>query len=174
MVPEPPPAEMAPSCAEAGVLGVLPGIIGSIQAIETIKLLLGLGDPLIGRLLAYDSLEQSFREYKVRKDPANEITWENRDRITVAELDEHCMPHPLQPPARSRAGRRRGQRGAADGPTPPVERRGATRWRGALLLQLLAEQLPRAGARSSSAVSGGASAAVAAERRGRGRCRGRR
>jgi molybdopterin/thiamine biosynthesis adenylyltransferase/rhodanese-related sulfurtransferase len=98
MVPEPPPAEMAPSCAEAGVLGVLPGIIGSIQAVEAIKLLLGLGDPLIGRLLAYDSLEQSFREYKVRKDPTNEITWENRDRITVAELDEHCMPHPLQPP----------------------------------------------------------------------------
>ncbi len=98
MVPEPPPAEMAPSCAEAGVLGVLPGIVGSIQAIEAIKLLLDLGDPLIGRLLAYDSLEQSFREYKVRKDPANEITWENRDRITVAELDEHCMPHPLQPP----------------------------------------------------------------------------
>jgi molybdopterin/thiamine biosynthesis adenylyltransferase/rhodanese-related sulfurtransferase len=98
MVPEPPPAEMAPSCAEAGVLGVLPGIIGSLQAIETIKLLLGLGDPLIGRLLAYDSLEQSFREFKVRRDPANEITWENRDRIVVEELDEHCMPHPLQAP----------------------------------------------------------------------------
>jgi sulfur-carrier protein adenylyltransferase/sulfurtransferase len=98
MVPEPPPAELAPSCAEAGVLGVLPGIVGSIQAIETIKLLLGLGDPLVGRLLAYDSLEQSFREYKVRRDPANEITWENRDRITVAELDELCMPHPLQAP----------------------------------------------------------------------------
>ncbi len=98
MVPEPPPAELAPSCAEAGVLGVLPGIVGSIQAIETIKLILGLGDPLVGRLLAYDSLEQSFREYKVRKDPANEITWENRDRIVVAELDEHCMPHPLQAP----------------------------------------------------------------------------
>lgn len=98
MVPEPPPAELAPSCAEAGVLGVLPGIVGSIQAIETIKLILDLGDPLVGRLLAYDSLEQSFREYKVRKDPANEITWENRDRITVAELDEHCMPHPLQAP----------------------------------------------------------------------------
>jgi len=99
MVPEPPPAELAPSCAEAGVLGVLPGIVGSLQAIETIKLLLGLGEPLIGRLLAYDSLEQSFREFKIRKDPANEITWENRDRIVVAELDEHCMPHPLQPPA---------------------------------------------------------------------------
>ena len=98
MVPEPPPAEMAPSCAEAGVLGVLPGIIGSIQAIETIKLLLDLGDPLVGRLLAYDSLEQSFREYKVRKDPANEITYENRDRIVVAELDELCMPHPLAAP----------------------------------------------------------------------------
>ncbi|HLF41494.1 MAG TPA: molybdopterin-synthase adenylyltransferase MoeB, partial [Acidimicrobiia bacterium] len=91
MVPEPPPADMAPSCAEAGVLGVLPGIIGSIQAIEAIKLLLGLGDPLIGRLLAYDSLEQSFREYKVRPDPANDVTWANRDRIVVAELDELCM-----------------------------------------------------------------------------------
>ena len=69
MVPEPPPAEMAPSCAEAGVLGVLPGIIGSIQALEAIKLILDLGDPLIGRLLAYDSLEQSFRTYKVQVDP---------------------------------------------------------------------------------------------------------
>jgi molybdopterin/thiamine biosynthesis adenylyltransferase/rhodanese-related sulfurtransferase len=98
MVPEPPPAEMAPSCAEAGVLGVLPGIIGSLQAIEAIKVLLDLGDPLIGRLLAYDSLEQSFREFKVRRDPTNEITWENRDRIVVAELDGLCMPHPLQAP----------------------------------------------------------------------------
>jgi sulfur-carrier protein adenylyltransferase/sulfurtransferase len=96
MVPEPPPADLAPSCAEAGVLGVLPGIVGSIQAIEAIKLLLDLGDPLIGRLLAYDSLEQSFREFKVQVDPTNEITWDNRDRITVAELDGLCMPHPLQ------------------------------------------------------------------------------
>src|SRR5438132_1169701 len=92
MVPEPPPAEMAPSCAEAGVLGVLPGIIGSLQAIEAIKLLLDLGDPLIGRLLAYDSLEQSFREFKVRPDPKNEITWENRERIVVAELHERSQP----------------------------------------------------------------------------------
>src|SRR5688572_17976670 len=98
MVPEPPPAELAPSCAEAGVLGVLPGIVGSIQAIEAIKIILGIGDPLVGRLLAYDSLEQSFREYKIRVDPANEITWDNRDRIVVAELDELCMPHPLQAP----------------------------------------------------------------------------
>ncbi len=98
MVPEPPPAELAPSCAEAGVLGVLPGIVGSIQAIETIKLLLGLGDPLVGRLLAYDSLEQSFREFKVQVDPANEITWANRDRIQVAEMEGACMPLPLQAP----------------------------------------------------------------------------
>jgi len=99
MVPEPPPAEMAPSCAEAGVLGVLPGIVGSIQAIETIKLILGLGDSLSGRLLAYDAMEQSFREYKVRVDPTNEITYANRDRIVVAELDGMCMPHPLAAPA---------------------------------------------------------------------------
>ena len=98
MVPEPPPADMAPSCAEAGVLGVLPGIVGSIQAIETIKLILGLGDPLIGRLLAYDSLEQSFREYKVQVDPTNEITYANRDRIVVADLEGSCAPLPLQPP----------------------------------------------------------------------------
>ena len=99
MVPEPPPAEMAPSCAEAGVLGVLPGIIGSIQAIEAIKIILGLGDPLVGRLLAYDSLEQSFREYKVQADPTNEITYANRDRIQIAELDGLCAPLPLQAPA---------------------------------------------------------------------------
>jgi molybdopterin/thiamine biosynthesis adenylyltransferase/rhodanese-related sulfurtransferase len=98
MVPEPPPAEMAPSCAEAGVLGALPGIIGTLQTIESVKLLLGIGDPLIGRLLAYDALEQSFREYKVHRDPANEITYENRDRIQIAELEGLCAPLPLAPP----------------------------------------------------------------------------
>lgn len=95
MVPEPPPADMAPSCAEAGVLGVLPGIIGCLQAIETAKLILGIGDPLIGRLLSYDALEVSFREFNVQVDPANEITWENRDRIQIVELDGLCMPAPL-------------------------------------------------------------------------------
>src|SRR5688572_511821 len=66
MVPEPPPAELAPSCAEAGVLGVLPGIIGSIQALETIKVILGLGDPLIGRILSVDTTEMEFRVFKLR------------------------------------------------------------------------------------------------------------
>ena len=92
MVPEPPPAELAPSCAEAGVLGVLPGIIGSIQALETIKILLGLGDSLIGRILAVDTTEMSFRTFKLQRDPGNPVTWENRDRIEVRELDGLCAP----------------------------------------------------------------------------------
>jgi molybdopterin/thiamine biosynthesis adenylyltransferase/rhodanese-related sulfurtransferase len=92
MVPEPPPAELAPSCAEAGVLGVLPGIIGSIQALETIKILLDLGDPLIGRILAVDTTEMSFRVFKLQRDPANPVTWENREKIEVRELDGLCAP----------------------------------------------------------------------------------
>ncbi len=91
-LPVPPPAELAPSCAEAGVLGVLPGIVGSIQALETIKLILGIGDSLAGRIIAFDSLEMSFREFRLRPDPANEVTYANRDRITIAELDGLCSP----------------------------------------------------------------------------------
>src|SRR5262245_17483367 len=92
MLPEPPPPELAPSCAEAGVLGVLPGIVGSIQALEAIKLLLQLGDPLRGRLLAYDALEQSFRTFKVRRDPQCPACGENA-QIVIAEYDQYCMPH---------------------------------------------------------------------------------
>ena len=92
MVPEPPPAEMAPSCAEAGVLGVLPGIVGSIQALETIKLLLDLGDSLAGRILAIDTTEMTFRTFNLRKDPNNLVTYENRDRIQVRDLDGTCAP----------------------------------------------------------------------------------
>ena len=92
MVPEPPPAELAPSCAEAGVLGVLPGIIGSIQALETIKVILGLGDPLIGRILSVDTTEMEFRVFNLRPDPANEVTYANRDRIIVQELEGLCAP----------------------------------------------------------------------------------
>ncbi|MDH3707510.1 MAG: molybdopterin-synthase adenylyltransferase MoeB, partial [Acidimicrobiia bacterium] len=92
MLPEAPPAEFAPSCAEAGVLGVLPGIVGSIQALEAIKLILGLGEPLRGRLVAFDALDMSFNEYRLRVDPQNEVTWENRERIEITELDGLCMP----------------------------------------------------------------------------------
>jgi molybdopterin/thiamine biosynthesis adenylyltransferase/rhodanese-related sulfurtransferase len=66
---EPPPPELAPSCAEAGVLGVLPGVIGTLEAIETIKILLGIGDPLVGRLLVYDALAQRFDELEIAADP---------------------------------------------------------------------------------------------------------
>ena len=93
MIPEPPPAELAPSCAEAGVLGVLPGIVGSIQAIETIKLLLDLGEPLIGRLLTYDSMDQSFRTFKVRRDPECPACGEHAGPIQILEYDDLCMPH---------------------------------------------------------------------------------
>ena len=98
MLPEPPPAEFAPSCAEAGVLGVLPGIVGSVQALEAIKLLLGLGEGLSGRLVAFDALDMTFREYRLQRDPDQEVTWENRDRIVIAELDDLCMPQVSEPP----------------------------------------------------------------------------
>ena len=91
-IPVPPPAELAPSCAEAGVLGVLPGIVGTIQALETIKVILSLGDSLRGRILAFDSLEMSFREFKLRVDPENLITYENRDRIQIEEMNDLCSP----------------------------------------------------------------------------------
>ena len=98
MIPEPPPAELAPSCAEAGVLGVLPGIIGSIQAIEAIKVLLGIGDTLQGRLLAYDALEQSFRTFKVHRDPHCPACGPDAGELVIAEYDDLCMPHAVPAP----------------------------------------------------------------------------
>lgn len=94
-LPEPPPPELAPSCAEAGVLGVLPGIVGSIQALEAIKEILDLGDSLSGRLLAYDSLEQSFRTYKIRRDPNCPACSVDPAQLVIAEYDQYCTPHPL-------------------------------------------------------------------------------
>jgi molybdopterin/thiamine biosynthesis adenylyltransferase/rhodanese-related sulfurtransferase len=92
LLPEPPPPELAPSCAEAGVLGVLPGIVGSIQALETIKLLLGLGDPLVGRLLVYDALKARFRELKLRRDPKCPTCGDGVDRaaIPLVDYDQLC------------------------------------------------------------------------------------
>jgi molybdopterin/thiamine biosynthesis adenylyltransferase/rhodanese-related sulfurtransferase len=99
LLPEPPPAELAPSCAEAGVLGVLPGIVGSLQAMEAIKMLLGLGEPLVGRLLAYDALEQSFRTFKLQRDPKCPACGPEAGDIVIAEYDELCMPHPKADPS---------------------------------------------------------------------------
>lgn len=92
MLPSPPPPELAPNCAVAGVLGVLPGIIGSIQAVEGIKLLLGLGDPLTGRLLTFDALDMSFSEYALNVDPDNQVTYDRRVDIQIVDLDGLCAP----------------------------------------------------------------------------------
>ena len=92
LFPSPPPPGAVPNCAEAGVFGVLPGIVGSIQALETIKVLLGLGEPLIGRILSIDTTDMTFRTFKLRPDPANLVTYENRDRIQVRDLEGLCAP----------------------------------------------------------------------------------
>jgi molybdopterin/thiamine biosynthesis adenylyltransferase/rhodanese-related sulfurtransferase len=97
-LPEPPPPELAPSCAEAGVLGVLPGIIGSIEAMEAIKLILGYGESLSGKLLAYDSTDESFFTYKIRRDPNCPACSIDPDEIVIAEYDQFCAPHPRQAP----------------------------------------------------------------------------
>ena len=86
LYPEPPPAELAPSCAEAGVLGVLPGTVGLIQATEVVKLILGQGEPLIGRLLMYDALSMNFKNFKIRRDPGCPVCGDNP---TVTELIDY-------------------------------------------------------------------------------------
>ncbi len=90
LFPEPPPAELAPSCAEAGVLGVLPGIIGSLQASEALKLLLGIGDPLAGRLLLFDALETTFRELRLRRNPLCPACGEHSTLEQVTDLEYAC------------------------------------------------------------------------------------
>jgi molybdopterin/thiamine biosynthesis adenylyltransferase len=87
---QPPPPELAPSCAEAGVLGVLPGIIGSIQANEALKLLLGIGEPLIGRYLLFDALDLSFREVKLRRDPACPVCGEHPTITEYIDYEGFC------------------------------------------------------------------------------------
>jgi len=90
LYPEPPPPGLVPSCAEGGVLGVLPGIVGSIQAMETIKLILGSGDHLIGRLLLFDALGMKFRELKLRKNPNCPMCGKNRTITKLIDYFEFC------------------------------------------------------------------------------------
>jgi len=82
--------ELAPSCAEGGVLGVLPGVIGSIQTAEALKLALGIGDPLVGRLLLYDALSGEFQEMKLRKDPACPVCGEHPTITEYIDYVEFC------------------------------------------------------------------------------------
>ena len=90
LYPEPPPPGLVPSCAEGGVLGVLPGIVGAIQAMETIKLILGTGEPLAGRLLLFDALAMRFRELRLRKNPACPICGEHRTIDKLIDYEEFC------------------------------------------------------------------------------------
>ena len=90
LYPEPPPAHLAPSCAEAGVLGILPGVVGTIQATEAIKLILGEGEPLIGRLLMYDSLQMKFRNLKLRRDANCPVCGEKPTIREYIDYDQFC------------------------------------------------------------------------------------
>jgi sulfur-carrier protein adenylyltransferase/sulfurtransferase len=90
LYPEPPPPGMVPSCAEGGVLGVLCATVGSVQANEAIKLLTGIGDPLVGRLLIYDALELSFKDIRVRKDPECPVCGKNPSVTELIDYEEFC------------------------------------------------------------------------------------
>ncbi|MBA2430590.1 MAG: molybdopterin-synthase adenylyltransferase MoeB [Chthoniobacterales bacterium] len=90
LFPQPPPAGTVPSCAEAGVLGVLPGIVGMLQAIEAIKLLTGLGESLLGRLIHFDALKMKWREFKLRRDPECPVCGENPSIVQPIDYEQFC------------------------------------------------------------------------------------
>ena len=94
LYPEPPPPGLVPSCAEGGVLGVLPGIIGVIQATETVKLILGIGEPLIGRFMIYDALKMRFRELKLKRDPDCPVCGTHPTVTKLIDYEQFCGIHP--------------------------------------------------------------------------------
>ena len=94
LYPEPPPPGLVPSCAEGGVLGVLPGVIGTIQATEAIKLILGVGEPLVGRFLIYDALRMRFRELKLRRDPECPVCGDNPTVRELIDYEQFCGIRP--------------------------------------------------------------------------------
>ena len=99
LYPEPPPPGLVPSCAEGGVLGVLPGVIGTIQATEAIKLILGIGQPLVGRLLLYDALAMQFRHLKLRRDPNCPVCGDHPTVRALIDYDQFCGVAPAAAPA---------------------------------------------------------------------------
>ena len=115
LYPEPPPPGLVPSCAEGGVLGVLPGIIGVIQATESIKLILGIGEPLIGRFLIYDALKMRFRELKLRKDPDCPVCGTHPTVTKLIDYEQFCGIRPE--PAAAQTTRA----GVSDWETTPVD-----------------------------------------------------
>jgi adenylyltransferase/sulfurtransferase len=98
LYPEPPPPGLVPSCAEGGVLGILPGLVGVIQATEVIKLILGQGDPLIGRLLLVDSLGMRFRELKLRKNPDCPVCGTHPTVTALIDYEQFCGIQPAAAP----------------------------------------------------------------------------
>jgi adenylyltransferase/sulfurtransferase len=96
LYPEPPEPGTVPSCAEGGVLGVLPGVVGTIQATEAVKLIIGKGDPLIGRLLLFDALKMKFKELKLRKDPKCPLCGTNRTVTELIDYEQFCGVGPVQ------------------------------------------------------------------------------
>jgi adenylyltransferase/sulfurtransferase len=90
LYPDPPPPGEVPSCAEAGVLGVLPGIVGSIQAVEAIKLIIGKGEPLIGRLLMIDTLDMSFRTLNIQRDPDCPVSGDHPTITELIDYEQFC------------------------------------------------------------------------------------
>ena len=94
LYPEPPPPGLVPSCAESGVLGVLPGVIGTLQATETIKLILGIGEPLVGRFLIFDALRMRFRELKLRKDPECPVCGTHPTIRELIDYEQFCGVKP--------------------------------------------------------------------------------
>jgi len=90
LYPEPPPPGLVPSCAEGGVLGILPGVIGTIQATEAVKLIIGVGEPLVNRFMIYDALRMRFRELKLRKDPECPVCGENPTIQQLIDYDQFC------------------------------------------------------------------------------------
>jgi adenylyltransferase/sulfurtransferase len=97
LYPEPPPPGLVPSCAEGGVLGVLPGVVGCIQATETIKLIIGAGEPLVGRFLIFDALRMRFRELKLRKDPDCPVCGTHPTVTRLIDYDQFCGVGPAAP-----------------------------------------------------------------------------
>jgi sulfur-carrier protein adenylyltransferase/sulfurtransferase len=94
LYPEPPPPGLVPSCAEGGVLGVLPGIIGMVQATEAVKIILGIGEPLIGRFMIYDALKMKFRELKLRRDPECPVCGDHPTVTKLIDYEQFCGIRP--------------------------------------------------------------------------------
>jgi adenylyltransferase/sulfurtransferase len=111
LYPEPPPPGEVPSCAEGGVLGILPGLVGCIQATEAVKLIIGQGEPLVGRLLLYDALQMSFREFKVRRNPRCPMCGDNPTVKALIDYDQFCGIRGQEAPALHQGA----QQAAADG-----------------------------------------------------------